>query len=71
MVLYTILGAVTGGIVSFVGGSLFGVERGRGGRMFAFSSQDVLTFGGIVLGGAIGFGYGSAMLFSGHYLPWN
>lgn len=65
--LYTIAGLTVGLIISHLYCGLTGVSDSRGSG-FGPSARGLTVFFGMVIGGAIGFGYGLSKLASGSYL---
>jgi hypothetical protein len=67
--LFTILGAFIGGFVSYYLAKCLGIGFNRSaGIVRVISMGDVVVFAGILIGGGIGFGYGTSLLLSGKHL---
>lgn len=63
--IYTIMGAILGGTFSFVLGRLFQVSEHSN---YAPSSMNIIILLGILIGGGIGFGYGSSLFLNGTHI---
>ncbi len=65
MVLYTIIGGLVGGVLTYVGCKVFNVDFRAS---YGISVGGLMTTFGTVIGGAIGFGLGVGALMNGTHL---
>lgn len=67
--LYTIIGAITGGLIAYCLAKLNGASfDDRAGIVRVMPAGEMIVILGVVCGGSLGFGVGSTKLLAGTYL---